>query len=256
MPAKTKTAAVMTAARPGSVTAGNIRVDLSNAGKVFFPGDEITKGDVIGYYRDVASRMLPYLRDRPIAMARYPDGLNGQRIFQKNVPDYFPGWVSRAEVSKQDGRLQHVICDKPATLVYLANQACIELHVFLSLVGRLGNPDHLVFDLDPPDDQKFGDVRQAALALRDLLDGELGLTAFVKTTGGKGLLGVADRLEGAHLLVAGLHEPGEVVRAAPGGQDAVDAISGEGENLVDPPVAQPVEKVVSDGRGGHRFSSL
>ena len=177
----------MTAARSDSLTVGNIRVDLSNTGKVFFPGDEITKGDVIGYYRDVASRMLPYLRDRPIAMARYPDGLKGQRIFQKNVPDYFPGWVTRAEVSKQGGRLQHVICDKPATLVYLANQACIELHVFLSRVGRLGHPDQLVFDLDPPDDQQFGDVRQAALALRDLLDGELGLTAFVKTTGGKGL---------------------------------------------------------------------
>jgi bifunctional non-homologous end joining protein LigD len=177
----------MTAARPDSITAGNIKVDLSNTGKVFFPGDEITKGDLIGYYRDVASRMLPYLRDRPIAMARYPDGINGQRIFQKNVPDYFPGWVSRAEVSKQDGRLQHVICDKPATLIYLANQACIELHVFLSRVGRLGSPDQLVFDLDPPDDQQFGDVRRAALALRDLLEGELGLTAFVKTTGGKGL---------------------------------------------------------------------
>ena len=177
----------MSAARFGSVTVGNIRVDLSNTGKVFFPGDEITKGDLIGYYREVASRMLPYLRDRPIAMARYPDGINGQRIFQKNVPGYFPGWVSRAEVSKQDGRLRHVICDKPATLVYLANQACIELHVFLSRVGHLGNPDQLVFDLDPPDDDQFGDVRRAALALRNLLEGELGLTAFVKTTGGKGL---------------------------------------------------------------------
>ena len=177
----------MTAARSDSVTVGNIRVDLSNTGKVFFPGDEITKGDLIGYYRDAASHLLPYLRDRPIAMARYPDGLNGQRIFQKNVPDYFPGWISRAEVSKQHGRLQHVICDKAATLVYLANQACIELHVFLSRVGSLSNPDQLVFDLDPPDDQRFGDVRQAALALRDLLEGELGLTAFVKTTGGKGL---------------------------------------------------------------------
>jgi bifunctional non-homologous end joining protein LigD len=86
----------MTVARSDSITAGNIRVELSNTGKVFFPGDEITKGDLIGYYRDVAGRMLPYLRDRPIAMARYPDGINGQRIFQKNVPDYFPDWVSRA----------------------------------------------------------------------------------------------------------------------------------------------------------------
>ena len=172
---------------PDSVTAGRIRVELSNTGKILFPGDGITKGDLISYYRDVASRMLPYLRDRPIAMARYPDGLDGQRIFQKNVPGYFPGWISRAKVSKQDGTLQHVICDKPATLVYLANQACIELHVFLSRLGNLDHPDQLVFDLDPPGEEQFGDVRRVALALRDLLEGELGLTAFVKTTGGKGL---------------------------------------------------------------------
>jgi bifunctional non-homologous end joining protein LigD len=180
-------AAVVTAARAGSIRAGNIRVELSNTGKVLFPGDEFTKGDLISYYRDVASRMLPYLRDRPIAMARYPDGINGQRIFQKNAPGYFPGWISRAKVGKQDGTLQHVVCDKPATLVYLANQACIELHVFLSRLGKLDHPDQLVFDLDPPGDDQFGEARRAALALRDLLAGELGLTAFVKTTGGKGL---------------------------------------------------------------------
>jgi bifunctional non-homologous end joining protein LigD len=170
-----------------ALTAGHIRVELSSTGKVFFPGDDITKGDLIFYYRDVAGWMLPYLRDRPIAMARYPDGLNGQRIFQKNAPGYFPGWVTRAKVGKQDGTLQHVICDKPATLIYLANQGCIELHVFLSRVGRLGHPDQLVFDLDPPDADQFAEVRRAAIALRDLLEGELGLTAFVKTTGGKGL---------------------------------------------------------------------
>ncbi len=170
-----------------SLTAGGIRVELSNSSKVFFPGDEITKGDLVGYYREVASRMLPYLRDRPVVLARYPDGITGQRIFQKNVPEYFPDWVSRAKVGKQNGTLNHVICDKPATLIYLANQACIELHVFLSRVGALGSPDQLVFDLDPPDNDHFDDARRAALALRDLLEGELGLTTFVKTTGGKGL---------------------------------------------------------------------
>jgi bifunctional non-homologous end joining protein LigD len=177
----------MPAAQAGSLTVGGIRVELSNTSKIFFPGDEITKGDLIGYYHDVAGRMLPYLRGRPVAMARYPDGIAGQRIFQKNVPDYFPGWVSRAQVRKQDGSLHHVICDKPATLVYLANQACIELHVFLSRVGRLGHPDQLVFDLDPPDESHFDDARRAALQLRELLEDELGMTVFVKTTGGKGL---------------------------------------------------------------------
>jgi bifunctional non-homologous end joining protein LigD len=171
-----------------SMNVGGINVGLSHTGKVLFPGaDQITKGDLIGYYADVAGWMLPYLRERPVAMARYPEGITGQRIFQKNVPDYFPDWITRAEVKKQDGVLHHVICDKPATIVYLANLACIELHVFLSTVGRLDRPDQVVFDLDPPDADHFADVRAAALQLRSLLADELSLTSFVKTTGGKGL---------------------------------------------------------------------
>ena len=178
----------MTARNPQNLRAGGIQVDLSHTDKVLFPGDdEITKGDLIEYYAGVAERMLPYLRDRPIAMARYPDGIAGERIFQKKVPDYFPGWVTRAKVRKQGGVLQQVICDKPATLVYLANQACIELHVFLSRLDRLDHPDQLIFDLDPADTDHFGDARVAALRLRELVADELGLTAFVKTTGGKGL---------------------------------------------------------------------
>lgn len=169
------------------VTAGGITVEVSRTGKVLFPGDGITKGDLIEYYAEVAGWMLPHLRERPLALARYPDGTGGERIFAKNVPAYFPEWVSRAEVAKQDGSLSQVICDKPATLIYLANQACIELHVFLSRAGRLHCLDQVVVDLDPPGPEQFGAARQAALLLRDLLEGELGLTTFVKTTGGKGL---------------------------------------------------------------------
>jgi bifunctional non-homologous end joining protein LigD len=177
----------LTAAQAGSVTAGGIRVELSRTDKVLFADDEITKGDLVEYYRDVAGRMLPYLDDRPAVLARYPDGITSQRLFQKNVPGYFPDWVTRAEVTKQDGVLHQVICDKQATLVYLANQACIELHVFLSRVGRLESPDQVVFDLDPPGEDRFGDAVRAALNLRELLEGEIGLASFVKTTGGKGL---------------------------------------------------------------------
>jgi len=178
----------MTAKHAESMDVAGILVDLSNTGKVLFAGqDEITKGDLIEYYAQVAGWMLPYLGGRPAVMARYPEGITGQRIFQKNAPDYFPGWITRTEVGKQDGVVHHVVCDKPATLVYLANQACIELHVFLSRVGRLDRPDQVVFDLDPPDADHFGDARLAALRLRALLADELGLTSFVKTTGGKGL---------------------------------------------------------------------
>ena len=170
-----------------AVTVSGIRVELSNTGKVFFDDPEITKGDLIGYYQGIARRMLPYLRDRPLVMARYPDGIRGERIVQKNIPGYFPSWVSRVEVEKQAGELCQVICDKPATLVYLANQACIEMHAFLSKTGALDRPDQLVFDLDPPGEDRFGEVAQLALQLRELLEDDLGLTAYVKTTGGKGL---------------------------------------------------------------------
>jgi bifunctional non-homologous end joining protein LigD len=170
-----------------AVKVSGITVELSNAGKVFFPESGITKGDLVGYYRDVAARMLPYLRDRPLVMERYPDGITGERVVQKNVPRYFPEWITRTRVKKQDGTLLQVICDKPATLVYLANQACVEMHAFLSRTSALDRPDQLVFDLDPPDDDHFALVRQLALGLRELLEDDLGLTAFVKTTGGKGL---------------------------------------------------------------------
>jgi bifunctional non-homologous end joining protein LigD len=167
--------------------AGRITVELSNTGKVLFPDGGFTKGDLIGYYYGVADRILPLLRDRPVTMIRYPDGITAHPILQKNAPDYFPDWITRAEVAKQGGTVHHVICDKPATLAYLANQACIELHVFLSRLAAVDRPDQLIFDLDPPDDQHFDGVRRAALLLRELLEGELGLTSFVKTTGGKGV---------------------------------------------------------------------
>ena len=166
---------------------GPITVELSHPGKVLFPGDEVTKGDLVQYYLAVADRMLPLIDERPVTMIRYPNGITAHPILQKNTPDYFPDWITRAEVAKQGGSVHHVICDKRATLAYLANQACIELHVFLSRVGSLDHPDQLIFDLDPPDDEQFAGVRRAALLLRELLESELGLTAYVKTTGGKGL---------------------------------------------------------------------
>ena len=153
------------------VKIGRVTVALTNTGKVLFTGDGITKGDLIGYYQAAAEQMLPSLRDRPLAMARYPDGITGERIFQKNVGRHFPDWIPRVEVGKQDGQLCQVICTKAADLVYLANQACIEFHPFLSRVGRPSNqgepsrpdqlhrPDMLIFDLDPPDNGHFAAVR-------------------------------------------------------------------------------------------------
>ena len=166
---------------------GRLTVALSSTDKIFFPDKGFTKGEVIAYYHEAAERIMPYLRGRPIAMARYPDGIDGECIFQKNVPGYFPGWVRTAEVDKQDGKLRHVVCDNAATLVYLANQGCIEVHVFGSRADRIDRPDQIVFDLDPAGTHDFPLACQTALRLRELLEAGLGLTCYVRTTGGRGL---------------------------------------------------------------------
>ena len=181
----------MTGRQANLVTSGGVTVQLSHLDKVFFPDEGLRKGDLVDYYRMVAPRMLPYLRERPVVMGRYPDGVTGEAIIQKNVSRHFPDWVKRVEVPRlgRGGAVCQVVCDRPETLIYLANQACIELHVLLSRAGALDRPDQLVFDLDPTADAEdaFDEARRCALDLRRLLEEDLGLTTYVKTTGGKGL---------------------------------------------------------------------
>lgn len=179
----------MTARHANLVTSDGVTVQLSHADKVFFPDEGLRKGDLIDYYRMAAPRMLPFLRERPVVLVRYPDGVTGDVILQKNVSRHFPDWISRVEVQRRGrgGAVCQVIADNPATLTYLVNQACIEFHALLSRAGALDQPDQLVFDLDPPTEEGFDDARRCALDLRRLLEDDLGLTAFVKTTGGKGL---------------------------------------------------------------------
>lgn len=137
------------------------------------------------YYEHIASTMLPYLRDRPVTMERYPDGIQGTRLIQKRAAAYFPRWIRTASVEKQDGTVRHVICQDAATLVYLANQACITPHVWLSRVDKPSYPDQMIFDPDPSGDD-FRTVCRTALALRERLERD-DLEAFVKTTGSRGL---------------------------------------------------------------------
>jgi bifunctional non-homologous end joining protein LigD len=152
---------------------------------VLFPDDGITKGELIEYYARIAPRMLPHLCDRPLTLERYPNGINTKRFFQKEVSSYFPDWIRRATVKKVGGSVTHVVCNDTATLVYLANQACITPHIFLSKVDKVDQPDQMVFDLDPQGED-FELVRSTAHAFKQLLD-EVGLPAFLKTTGSRGL---------------------------------------------------------------------
>ncbi|SEO80499.1 non-homologous end-joining DNA ligase [Actinacidiphila rubida] len=169
-----------------TIRAGGRTVEIHRPSKVLFPGDGFTKGDLADYYRGVARRMVPQVRGRPLMLERHPGGIDDHGFIQKDVPRYFPRWVHRVELPKQEGgTVTYAVCDDKATLVYLADQACITPHRFLSTAGHPDRPDRLIVDLDPAG-HDFGPVRTAALLLRDLLD-DLGLPSTVMTTGSRGL---------------------------------------------------------------------
>lgn len=168
---------------------GRRTIDLSNRDKVFFPGSGLTKGDLVRYYHRAAEYLLPHARDRLVSMHRFPDGIDGPDFYHKDVPDHFPAWIHTEEVAKEEGSLRQLVLDDAATLVYIADQACITPHVWLSRIDRRRHPDRMIFDLDPPGDAAaaaFPEVRWTARRLRRLLH-EVGLVPFVMTSGSRGL---------------------------------------------------------------------
>ena len=158
---------------------------ITHPEKILFPDDGITKGELAAYYRSVAPVMLPHLRRRPITMERYHRGIGAPGFFQKDVSKGFPEWLKRVEVPKKDGTVHHPIANDVRSLLWLANQNSITIHVWPSRTPNLYHPDICVFDLDPSHDEEFDLLRAAALNVRDLL-AELGLPSWIKTSGSKG----------------------------------------------------------------------
>src|SRR5215467_1465204 len=167
------------------VRVGGYEVKVTRPTKLLFPEDGITKQDLVDYYHRIAPRMLPHLRGRPLTMERYPDGINEEGFIQQSRDPYYPAWIKTVTVKKERGAVKHVVCENAATLVYLANLACVTPHVWLSRIGRLDFPDQMVFDLDPSGDD-FDWVKSAAKKLKKVLD-NLALPSYVKTTGSRGL---------------------------------------------------------------------
>ena len=161
-------------------------VEITHPDKLLFPGDGITKADLANYYERVSEWMLPHVKNRPVSMQRFPDGVDSKGFFHKDIPDYFPGWIRRVEVPKANGTVTHVITCDAATLVYLVGQNTITPHVWLSRSDRVWQPDRMVIDLDPPPGSDFGAVRRAARQAGELLS-ELGFTPFAQVTGSKGI---------------------------------------------------------------------
>ena len=158
---------------------------ITHPEKILFPDDGITKGELASYYEAVAPLMLPHLRGRPITMERFHRGIAAPGFFQKDVSKGFPEWLERVEVSKHGGTVHHPIANDVRSLLWLANQNSITIHVWPSRVPNLYNPDICIFDLDPSKEDDFDALRVAALQLRNLL-AELGLRSWVKTSGSKG----------------------------------------------------------------------
>jgi bifunctional non-homologous end joining protein LigD len=162
-------------------------VTFSNLNKVFWPAERYTKGDLINYYRDVAPWLLPYLRDRPVVMTRFPDGIDGKSFYQKDAPEFAPDWIRTAAIWSEDTQrdIRYFVCDDVESLVYIANLGTIPLHIWASRVASLELPDWCVIDLDPKE-APFGDVIRTAQVLHRICE-SIGLPNYVKTTGKTGL---------------------------------------------------------------------
>jgi bifunctional non-homologous end joining protein LigD len=157
------------------------RLKLTNLNKVLFPKDGYTKRDLIGYYNSVAEWLLPHLKDRPLSLKRYPNGIHAEYFFQKDSPASFPDWL-RFETLED---IRYVLAEDRAALLYLANLGCIDQNPFMSRVGTIDHPDWILIDLDPQE-CSFDRIVEAALLVRKKLD-ILELTGYPKTTGGDGL---------------------------------------------------------------------
>lgn len=158
---------------------------ITHPEKVLFPADGITKAELASYYEALAPVMLPHIRNRPITMERFHRGIGQPGFFQKDVVKGFPDWLKRVEVPKHGGTVHHPIANDVRSLLWLANQNSITVHVWPSRAPKLYSPDVCVFDLDP---SKVGEneiLCAVAIELRELLT-ELGLPSWVKTSGSKG----------------------------------------------------------------------
>ena len=166
---------------------GGHELSFTNLSKVFWPKEKVTKVDLINYYYQVADVILPYLKDRPQSLNRFPNGIEGKSFYQKNVKGKVPDWMETyayySEGNKEEK--EFLLCNNEATLLYMANLGCIELHPWNSTARKPDNPTWCMIDLDP-DKQTFDQVIEVALATKGVLD-DMGVPSYCKTSGSTGM---------------------------------------------------------------------
>lgn len=160
-------------------------VEISHPDKILFPEKKITKGDMAAYYDKIADKMLPYLKDRPLTLQRFPSGIQESGFYQKSISDYFPDFIKTVEIETEEGTNTQIICNDKQSLMYLVNQGTIAFHIWLSRKDKVRQPDKVVFDLDPPENA-FGKVKEAAKVVRNYLRKQK-KDPLLMTTGQSGL---------------------------------------------------------------------
>lgn len=162
-------------------------VTVSNLDKVFYPKSGFTKGDVIDYYIKISPVLLPYLKNRPVSLKRYPDGVEGQFFYEKQRPSHAPDWIKTTPVARSDGSMiDYCMLNDLPSLVWAANIANLELHPFQHQKSNITKPTTLIFDLDPGPPADIIDCCRVALWIRDIFKA-LKLECFIKTSGSKGM---------------------------------------------------------------------
>ena len=167
---------------------GKQELKLTNQNKIYFPDDDVSKGDVIDYYQSISKYILPHLKARPQSMNRFPNGIKGLSFYQKDASEETPNWIEIEKVFSEssDKYINYIICNDKETLAYLNNLGCIELNVWTSRLPKADFPDYLVLDLDPSDKNTFEDVIETTLAVKEVLD-FAGIKAVPKTSGSSGI---------------------------------------------------------------------
>jgi bifunctional non-homologous end joining protein LigD len=171
------------------VTVGRRRIAVSNLDKLLYPGEKFTKAKVIDYYIRISKYLLPHLKNRPVTLLRFPEGVFGESFYEKDAPAYTPEWVKTVAVPRREtpgADIRYILINDLPTLVWLATLSGLEIHPFLHRASVLGRPTAMIFDCDPGEGATILDCARVALMLRDVLH-ELGLASFVKVSGSKGL---------------------------------------------------------------------
>jgi bifunctional non-homologous end joining protein LigD len=231
------------------------QVEITHADKVFWPAEGYTKGDLIGYYETIAPWMLPYLKDRPVMLTRYPDGIDGKSFFQKDAPAYVPQWIRRVRIYSEDSKreISYFILESVEALEYIANMGAIPIHIWSSRAPNLGSPDWLLFDIDPKGSTTVAAVRVAQETAAVLQSA--GMRPYVKTSGQAGIHVVVGLRPGytyeqarmfseavARVVVARIPDVATVLRtpAARKGKVYIDYLQlGQGKTIAAPFAVRP-----------------